>query len=239
MYTTFSSDGACLPPVIFTGVKPPPGDDGEWYLTSDKKNYGYVVYIEGLASASTRTTEIYLETIFNKWERPPEEDSCFVMDVAPWHVSAEARALWDQYSLHVYFLPATTGKWLNPNDQAIHAVMRGTFNRLQRQSPANKIRNILDAYYSVKDETVTRSWRHTCLLKGDYEEHLRAEACRGFRAGVGWEAHYERGYQEFTDWAKKSVRAPSDTLPGYSPPTSLGESNLDGKRWSAYGTSKH
>ena len=166
VYTTLTSDGACLPPVIFVGKQPPAGDDGEWHLSSDGLNYAYVIYIEGLTQASTRTTEVYLETIFNRWENGPVDGSVFIMDVAPWHVSAEARALWDDYGLVPKFLPATTGKWLNPCDQSIHREMRRTFSKLQQRRPKNKLKNIIDAYYAVTDKiAMSPSSTPTCWLE--------------------------------------------------------------------------
>jgi hypothetical protein len=237
VYTTFTSDGACLPPVIFVGKQPPAGDDGEWHLSSDGLNYAYVIYIEGLTQASTRTTEVYLETIFNRWENGPVDGSVFIMDVAPWHVSAEARALWDDYGLVPKFLPATTGKWLNPCDQSIHREMRRTFSKLQQRRPKNKLKNIIDAYYAVTDKIAMSSFKHTHLLAGDHVEHLRNEAARGFRAGPKNAEELERARLIYEKWVKKTVRRPQDVFRPFTPEALEGDS-LDGVHWAQYGRKK-
>lgn len=234
VYTPFTSSGRCLPPVIFTGAEPPPPDDDPWYYASDGRSYAYVHYIPGLTQASTHTTEIYLETIFGRWENEPEEDAVWIVDSAPWHKSREAVELWGDHGLDVRFLPATTGKWLNPNDQAIHREMRRTFNRLQRADSSIKTRNIIDSYYAVAEDVVKNSYRHTHILLNDYEEHLRNEAARGFRAGSSREVEYEEARQLYEKWFKMTVRRPSDLLRP-NRPASLGTSGLDGVRWTRYG----
>jgi len=241
VYSAFAPDGTCLVLVIFTGQQPPPCDDNRdgrgWYLSSDRQNHAYVHYIEGLSQSSTRTTEIYLETLQNnRFEQALPRDASFVLDRAPWHISAEAAALWNQYHFNVFVLPPTTGKWLNPNDQAIHREIRRQFNRLQLINPRHKVRNIIDAYYAVSEETVRASWRHTYLLRSGYEEHLRKEAARGFRAGVGCEDHFEAANEAWEQWFRASVRRPRDVLSAFNRATVPG-SALDGQYWIRYGTS--
>jgi len=163
------------------------------------------------------------------------EDGCtLVMDKAPWHNSAEATAIFDQAELSVALLPAATGKWLNPCDQANPPRDARTFVRLQRERPHDKVRNIIAAYYALSEATVRGAWQHSALLEADYEERLRQASAEGFRPGAGREQEFEAAHQAWAEWISENLRSPTGALPSCQP-TQLEGGALGGDAWNVYG----
>jgi hypothetical protein len=223
-----------LYPVILTSTQPGEPDCGDLFSDGDPTHLAYVVYLPGVSSPSTHTTEIWLECMRRRSRLMLEDDCVLILDVATWHVSADAKAFFAQAALDVRHIPAAAGKWLNPCDQSIHREMRRTFIRLQREQPHTKLRNIIAAFYAVSDSNVEHSWDHTALLKDNYEERLRHIAAEGFRAGCGREEEFERAHLAWSEWVSQHFRSPTDALPSHHP-EQLDDCALDGARVVNYG----
>jgi hypothetical protein len=204
------------------------------FSDGDPTHLAFVVYRPGVSSASTETTEIWLENMRCSAAAMLEDGCVLVIDVAPWHVSKEAKAIFAQADLTVCAIPAAAGKWLNPCDQSIHREMRRVFVRLQRERPGRKLQNIISAYYAVSDKVVEHSWDHTGLLKDDYEERLRHTATEGFRPGLGREQEFERAHLAWSGWVSQHLRSPADALSTHQP-EQLDDCSLDGTHVINYG----
>lgn len=149
VYTAFCSDGACLPLVIFTGKAVCAADAHPFHTDGNPEHKAYVVRLPDIKQSSTETTEIWLEHMCTQVAEYLPRDSSVLMDVATWHVSEKMQAIWHLRGINTFFLPAASGRWLNPCDQSIHREMRRAFVQLQQRNPKNKLNNIISAYYAV------------------------------------------------------------------------------------------
>lgn len=237
VYSAFCSDGSCLPPFIITSAAVPVANMGQFHTDGNPLHKAYVVYLPGTSQASGNTTEMWLEHVCRAAENYLPADSSIVMDVASWHVSKKMLEVWNQRNLNAFFLPAASGRWINPCDQSIHREMRRTFTRLQQHNPKNKLQNVITAYYSVTDSHVLHSWDHTRLLKGDYEAHLAQVASEGYRPTEDRKDFFEAAVEKFDVWAGENVRRADDVLPGVAP-VSTSDDKMDGRHWMMFGTSR-
>lgn len=234
VYSAFVSNGACLPPVIFTSDDVPPSGGDGMYQGRDPANRAHVVHVDGVRQASTVTTEVWLQTMCRCHANYLPADSTLVLDVASWHVSKEMTEIFNQRCINTVLLPAATGKWLNPNDQAIHREMRRKYAELTAKHPREKLLNVIDAYYSVKDSAVLGSWQRTGLLEEDFEARLLHAATEGYRAAADQSDFYESCNRSWENWKISNFRHPEDALPG-SVPLPLPGGALDGKHHTRYG----
>ncbi len=105
-----------------------------------------------------------------------------LLDSLPGHFAVDAMTEWKSISATLYRLPAASGKWLNPCDQAINREMRRTFLKLQRLDRSKKLENIVNAYYSIRQDVITHSFNRCGLFSGDPEDIITAQASQGFHA---------------------------------------------------------
>lgn len=243
VFSTFSSTGRTLPPVIITGSDKKSdlstGRNFKCWTSEHNKylnKYAYVYYVPDMKQLSSKEMEMYLEAMSEEWKLKEGGKPCLLLDVAPWHTSRAARDLWSDYRIDPAFLPATTGKWLNPNDQAIHREMRRSYNGSQLSQPRDKLKNIIDAYYGLSEETVLNSFKHTRILEGDYGGYLRAQSEKGFHATAQREGELQKASEDYKVWAKTEMRNPA-CVPGPKPPAQL-ETQLDGVYWNTWGRHK-
>lgn len=234
VYTAFVSDGSCMPPVIFTSDDPGPCAADGMFGGRNPANRAYVVYVDGVRQASTVTTDVWLQTMCRRHANYLPPDSTLVLDVAPWHVSKEMTEIFNQRCINTVLLPAATGKWLNPNDQAIHREMRRTYAELVARHPREKLLNVIDAYYSVKDGAVLGSWQRTGLLEDDFEARLLRAATEGYRAAPDQSDFFERCNRSWGNWKITNFRRPADALPGAAPMPLSGD-GLDGDYHTRFG----
>ncbi len=234
LYTAFMANGECWPPVIFTSKSVQNLGSGSIRRLDDPDQFAFVHYMPDNSAPSTKHTEIWLSDMNSGHANMLQGDHHLILDKASWHTSAKARALWEQYDITPHFIPAGTGKWLDPCDQAIHREIRRRFNQLQQVRHSDKIDNIIRAYYSLKDTTVTGSWRHTALLEGDAEAHLTNVAQEGYRATAERQAKFAEYVEKFDVWANSSLnsRRVADSDP--SGVHSI-ERGLNGPYWSPAG----
>lgn len=221
--------------MIFTSVQPGAADADGMHRGRNPINRAHVVYIKDVQQASTDTTEKWLENMCKRGMNYLPEDSTLVCDVAPWHVSKEAQAIFNQRELNIVYLPAGTGKWLNPCDQSIHREIRREFDRLMLERPNEKLLNVIDAYYSVRDDVVRNSWRHTGLLEEDYETRLRHAAAEGFRPGAGRDEMYSRASESWDGWKSENLRHDLPVEHGLRADVGH-DCALDGRRHTYHGT---
>ncbi len=234
MYEAFTADGTCLPPVIFVSHTHKRSTDLEGLFKDKNGNIAYVIYMPDLHAPSTDSTVAWLETMTKPNRNYLSDSPTVVLDSLRGHFAEKAITMWDSIGATLYRLPGGSGKWLNPCDQAINREMRRTFLRLQQHNRANKLCNIIEAYYSVNGSTIVESFARCGLFEGDPEEIVSSQASQGFHPPVQRKDDCERYTSALNEWFKHSVRSAADVLPRSKEP-STHDSTLDGTYWTRYG----
>jgi len=114
MYTTFSSTGEKLPPVILVSFKMEKSTDPDRRFYDDHGNYAYVEYIPGLGAASEHSTIVWWEKMTLKNDYQMHPDSLLIFDALQGHVTAEMQANYEKAGVKPCPIPGGAGKWLNP-----------------------------------------------------------------------------------------------------------------------------
>jgi hypothetical protein len=153
-----------------------------------------------------------------------------ILDSLKGHFAEHTDIMWSHVHATLYRLPAASGKWLNPCDQSINREIRRKFIQLQQLNRRDKLSNIIEAYYSVRDETIVASFDRCGLFKGDPEDIVSQQASQGFNPTSARKDACERYESALTDWMRKSVRSCSDILPRSKRTKSM-DSSLDGDYW--------
>lgn len=237
VYEAFTADGSCLPPVIFTTRQTEASTERDGLFRDEKGNVAYVVYIPGLGGPSEKSTAVWLEKMTARDTNYFTDEPHIILDSLHGHFTKVMLGDWENVGATLHRLPAASGKWLNPCDQSINREMRREFTRLQQLDRRDKIRNIIRAYYSIKDETIIKSFNKCGVFDGDPDDIISAQACQGYRA-KGSRDKQLQGYRvAFLDWAHLNTRDAADMLPRSAPPSAL-DTRLDGEYWSAHGTSR-
>jgi hypothetical protein len=237
MYTAVMPNGECWPPVIFTSKKIEDKGSRSIRRLEDKNQFAFVHYMPDNSAPSTKHTEIWLSDMNSQYANMLEGEHQLILDKASWHTSATARKLFAEYDITTHEIPAATGKWLNPCDQAIHREIRRRFNQLQQVRHSDKIDNIIRAYYSLKDTTITGSWRHTALLKGDAKAHLTKVSQEGYHAPAKHAALFDSYLKKFDLWANSSLGA-RDVAEADPHAVRAVKRGLDGAYWSLNASSR-
>lgn len=198
-----------------------------------KGNKAYVIYIPDIGAPSTASTVAWIQTVTKRDCNYFEDSPHIILDALKGHFAEETQIEWEQIGATLYRLPASTGKWLNPCDQAINREIRRTFLKLQQLDNRKKLENIITAYYSVKDETVRACFDHCGLFGGDPEDIISAQASQGFGVIGNRRNDFEKYTTALFSWMGKSIRYSTDILPRGKTTDKL-DSNLDGKYWDRY-----
>lgn len=233
VYEAFCADGSCLPPVIFV---PEPVKGGADYYTPSG-HHAILIHLAGLGAPSSESTLLWLKRVTRLRAHYFEDNPHIILDSLRGHFTAEMEEAWQNVNATTHRLPAALGRWLDPCDQSINREMRREFIRLQTRDRKCKLDNIIDAYYSIKDETVKNAFIKCGYLGRDAEEVIRTAESEGYRATRGRSADMARYKTAFIEWASRSTRDQRDVLPRSAPPEQL-ESTLDGAQWARYGTSQ-
>jgi hypothetical protein len=104
---------------------------------------------------------------------------------------------------------------------------------LQQLNRHDKLSNIIEAYYSVRDETIVASFDRCGLFEGDPEDIVSQQSSQGFNPTSARKDACERYEKALTDWMRKSVRNSSDILPRSKQTKSM-DTSLDGDYWNCY-----
>lgn len=237
VYEAFCADGSCLPPVIFTTRETEASTEPDGLFRDEKGNEAYVVYIPGLGGPSERSTAVWLEKMTTRRANYFGDHPHIILDSLHGHFTEQMLGDWENVGATLYRLPAASGKWLNPCDQSINREMRREFTRLQQLDRRDKIRNIIRAYYSIKEETIVKSFNKCGVFEGDPDDIITAQASQGYRAKGSRDVQLQGYRVAFLDWAQLNTRDPADMLPRAAPPGALDE-GLDGEYWRVFGTSR-
>lgn len=235
VYEAFCADGSCLPPVIFTSSEKVIAHDKRMYNPGSLERPAFVVHIPNLGAPSSDSTVAWVEKMTGKDANYLDDDSLLILDSLPGHFSENSKNAFDDIDATLYRLPAASGKWLNPCDQAINREMRRMFLKLQRQNRNRKVENIIEAYYSIKSETIIASFDRCGLFAGDPEDIISRQADQGFHPTLSRKEAVDEYNKEFCAWMHQHVRHISDVLPRSRNTTEL-DSTLDGKQWKTYGS---
>jgi hypothetical protein len=166
-----------------------------------------------------------------------DDNPHIILDGLKGHFGEKMEMAWQSVNATTHRIPAALGRWLDPCDQSINREIRRRFTQLQMQNRNRKLDNIIDAYYSIKDETVENAFTKCGYFGRDSKEVISTAAAEGYRATERRSADMARYREAFQEWASRSTRDPSDMLPRSAPPQQL-ESTLDGEKWVRYGTSR-
>jgi hypothetical protein len=236
LYGAFMANGECWPPVIFTSEKTESRGNRNVRYVEGKDCFAFVHYMPDGSAPSRKLTAIWLEDMNSSDAAMVEGRHHLVLDKATWHTSAKIVQLFDSYDITPHFIPAGTGKWLNPLDQSIHREIRRRFITLQQVRRSNRIDNLIRAYYSVSKAVVDGSWRHTALLEGDISAHLTKVATEGYHAPSGQEQRFSLYTDKFNVWANSDLSA--RRLAAVQPyEIHANKRRLDGAYWSSNGSS--
>lgn len=238
MWTAFCADGTCLPPVVFVSKKFAhphrlvAGGGRCWYTDGNRSHYAFVHEVDDASTNGQHTKQWWVDMVDPAWNFL-EGTVALILDNAPWHTSAAVKRFLqeDPYStVPLDFLPPKSGKWLNPNDQAIHHSIKAEYRRLARERPYDSLTNVIAAYYRVPDSTVTGSWKHTALLDGPIKATLTQRDSEGFHCPRGKEEEFKEYRKVFEDqilWKKRNV----DALQPSQPFLQLGDTSTTGRYW--------
>jgi hypothetical protein len=181
VYEAFCADGSCLPPVIFV---PEPVKGGADYYTPSG-HHAILIHLAGLGAPSSESTLLWLKRVTRLRAHYFEDNPHIILDSLRGHFTAEMEEAWQNVNATTHRLPAALGRWLDPCDQSINREMRREFIRLQTRDRKCKLDNIIDAYYSIKDETVKNAFIKCGYLGRDAEEVIRTAESEGYRATRG------------------------------------------------------
>ncbi len=184
---------------------------------------------------STASTVAWLETMTSKDSNYFTDAPLVLLDSLPGHFAADAMTQWTSISATLYRLPAASGKWLNPCDQAINREMRRTFLKLQRLDRSKKLENIINAYYSIGQDVITHSFDRCGLFSGDPEDIITEQASQGFHATLDRKETVLEYKKAFSTFLADSVRSSQDLLPRSCMTASI-DSSFDGEYWNKYGS---
>jgi len=190
-----------------------------------------------LGAPSSESTRLWLKRVTRPQDHYFDDNPHIILDSLKGHFTEKMEEAWQNVNATTHRLPATLGRWLDPCDQAINREMRREFIRLQMRDRKCKLDNIIDAYYSIKDETVKNAFIKCGYLGRDAAEVIRTAESEGYRATRARSADMARYNKAFIAWASRSTRDPRDMLPRSAAPEQL-ESSLDGEQWVNYGTSQ-
>lgn len=189
-----------------------------------------------LGAPSTKSTTAWLEQLTSNNGNYFTDEPLVILDALPAHFAPIAKSMWGDIKATLYRLPAASGKWLNPCDQAINREMRRTFLKLQRLDRSKKLENIIAAYYSISEEVIKHSFQRCGIFTGDPEEIISAQASQGFHATLDRKEKVEEYKSAFCDFLETSVRSSADLLPR-SRATAALDTTMDGCYWTTYGSS--
>lgn len=178
MYVAVTADGTCLPPVIFLKQTDKLSTDPTGCITDEEGNVGYVLYIANFKGPSERSTQAWLDTLQDYFGDEPH----VILDALGGHFAPGITQDWKNVGATLHKIPGGAGKWLNPCDQAINREIRREFIRLQSRNRENKVRNLIRAYYSLKDTTIINSFKKCGVFGGDPDDIITEQACKGYRA---------------------------------------------------------
>ena len=108
-----------------------------------------------------------------------------ILDSLKGHFGEKMEEKWQNVAATTYRLPASSGKWLNPCDQAIHREMRRKFIQLQQRNRQAKPDNIVAAYYSISEETVRHSFAKCGVFDRNIDDVIGEAAEEGYKATEG------------------------------------------------------
>ena len=246
VWTASDYNGRIWPPVIFASKWAlPPDSIGlltqcSWYTDGlDKEHSAYVHVVDKAAPNYTHTLQWLDDMRCADWCWL-EDGTHLILDRAPWHIEHHVTDYFLKNNGIVvpHLLPGGAGKWLNPQDQSIHAVIRKkwrSFNALGQC--ANSERHLIAACFAPSSDTVAGAWRHTALVEGNAVKKIAERKTEGYQAPRGKEDTFKVYRSAFSKWESASVRDPEDTLPD-GQPAALPGTQLDGRKWTRYGTSK-
>ena len=235
VYEAFCADGSCLPPVIFTSCEKVKSTQHHLYNPGPPSRPAFVIYIPDLGGPSAASTVAWLEKMTSKDSNYVADSPLVLLDSLPGHFAENAQMMWDSISATLYRLPAASGKWLNPCDQAINREMRRTFLKLQRLDRSKKLENISEAYYSIREDVITHSFDRCGLFCGDPEDVITQQASQGFHATLDRKETVAEYKIAFSTFLASSVRSSQDLLPRSRKTTSM-DSSIDGDYWATYGS---
>jgi hypothetical protein len=237
VYSAFCLDGSCLPPVIFSSKPVPAPNSDDNMMTVDRDLGAWVFYTPDIEAPGTKSTQIYIERVSRPKANYFSKQPFIILDALRGHFSAESMVEWQLHGVTLVRLPKGLGKWLNPCDQAIHREIRRKYRALQSENPNDQLRNIIRAYYSVKDETVRRSFSHCGIPTGDVNEKVMHQACQGYMPSPSHEVELSEQYSAFMQLCVKKTRSPDDFLPTNNQVQAL-DSALDGRKAARFGTTR-
>lgn len=241
VYCAFRSDGTCFPPVIFTSRPPRDPDLPPWWHDGDPEHAAYVVYMPGVSCANTRCTVEWVQ-LMESPRGPAEwnflaEPTELIIDRAPWHLTQDVTDVFHDKDIRSHLIPAAGGRWLNPCDQAINREFRREFVRLQQERGSHhKLSNIIEAYYSITEETVLGAWRHTGITTTeDATVVITRRSEEGYAAPKTRKESFAKYRRAWDGWASAHLRGRDDLRPGAAGPAMLHRSDDSGSYWTSWG----
>lgn len=235
MYTTFSSTGEKLPPVILVSFKMEKSTDPNRRFYDDHGNYAYVEHIPGLGAASEHSTIVWWEKMTLKNDYQMHPDSLLIFDALQGHVTEEMRGNYEKAGVKPCPIPGGAGKWLNPPDQSPHHLLRLAFIKLQQKNRHEKLKHLITAYWSIPESAIVNAFKRCGVLGGDPDDIVSEQASQGFRAIDGRRQACASYRSAFSHWSSKNVRSEHDVLPRSREVRSL-PTALDGQHWNIYGS---
>jgi hypothetical protein len=246
VWTASDYNGRIWPPVIFATKWSLSADDVGlmthccWYNDGENKEHSaYVHIVDKAAPNYTHTLQWLADMRCADWCWM-EEGTHLVLDRAPWHMEHHVSEYFKQNQNTVvpHLLPGGAGKWLNPQDQAIHALIRKKWRALSTSSLSQDAeRHLIAACFAPSKDTVAGAWRHTALIEGNAKTVIEKRNTEGYHAPKGKKDVFKKYRSAFSGWESNSVRRSADTLPDEQPATLPG-TQLDGRKWVRYGNSK-
>lgn len=237
VYEAFCADGSSIPPVIFLPepITEDVGPQGQYYSAPYHK--AYLVHMPNLGNPSEASTLEWLKKLTHFDRDYFDDNPHVVLDSLKGHFGQRMEEKWQDAYVTTHRIPAGAGKWLNPCDQAINRELRRTFTRLQQQDRSQKLDNIIEAYYALKESTIKNSFNRCGLFEGDPSSVITKAVSQGYVASEKRRDSMARYHAAFLDWANGNTRAATDALPRSKHVTDL-SCSLDGVHWRVLGTSK-
>eukprot|EP01118_Nematostelium_gracile_P002401 TRINITY_DN12623_c0_g1_i1.p1 TRINITY_DN12623_c0_g1~~TRINITY_DN12623_c0_g1_i1.p1 ORF type:complete len:235 (+),score=26.22 TRINITY_DN12623_c0_g1_i1:518-1222(+) len=206
VYATFYADGKRLPPVIFYNDKKIHTQKYE-----NEAGEAFVKYIPHVKGAGEYSTRVYIESMTSGKKNFFGNSTHLLLDSLHGHFTPEVKTLWNDYSVTIHKLPASTGKYLNPCDNIINREFRRIFNKMHHRNADEKLQNIISAYYAIPRKVILSSFARCGIFEGNPVELINNLDNEGYKIDGHYEDDFLKMKAAYINWTNETFTVDSDS----------------------------
>ena len=166
-----------------------------------------------------------------------------LMDRLDAHMSEDVQHWLKSKNIEYLYFSVATGAYLNLCDNSFHADLKHKISVLFGEhletnlsvDHLTKLQVIMNAYQSVKDETIRNYFHHTGLLEGQTPGKVVGKLLtEGYDVSTRWKSFHENQLQAFQSWSTQ-VKFLRKKMEVEWSPIQLAGCMLNGSYWSNWG----